>query len=181
LSEETGSVQDMKTVTTGTNGAVRRRVCSECGESKPHDEFGGQHYSESAATIRCLACRRAANTAYQRKYRAERPESVRKANLWRLYKIRPDDYDRLRTEQDGRCAICGTQEEDIDLSRVGGRPTRDGTRRMVFPLQVDHCHETGRIRGLLCPECNRGLGLFMEDAERLAGAARYVLDRCNLT
>lgn len=55
------------------------------------------------------------------------------------------------------CAICGATEED------------------GAALNVDHCHRTGRIRGVLCRACNHGLGSFADDPERLAAAARYLL------
>lgn len=66
----------------------------------------------------------------------------------------------LLEAQDNRCAICGTDEP-------GGRG--DG-------FVVDHCHSTGRIRGLLCSACNTGLGLFKDNAETLAKAIKYLKD-----
>ena len=62
-----------------------------------------------------------------------------------------DDYDRMFAEQSGRCAICGTDQ-----------PAR-GTLKSSFP--VDHCHKTGRVRGLLCHHCNVTLGRFFDSAD----------------
>ncbi len=67
----------------------------------------------------------------------------------------PEEYDELFEIQDGVCAICK-------------KPDR--SRR----LSVDHCHETDKVRGLLCRECNAGLGYFQDDSETLRGAADYL-------
>jgi hypothetical protein len=66
----------------------------------------------------------------------------------------PEQYADLLTEQSGRCAIC----------RVAP----------LGPLVVDHNHDTGEVRGLLCDSCNMGLGRFREDAETLRVAAEYL-------
>lgn len=72
------------------------------------------------------------------------------------YGITIEDYETLSQQQDGRCALCG------------GLPR--GTKR----LHVDHCHETGRVRGLLCIGCNRALGALGDSPEGLARALTYV-------
>lgn len=65
---------------------------------------------------------------------------------------------QLREEQLGRCKICGVREEQAPRGR----------------LAVDHDHETGRIRGLLCNNCNAGLGQFKDNPELLAAAITYL-------
>lgn len=59
----------------------------------------------------------------------------------------------MLTKQKGLCAIC---------------------HKKMIKVNIDHCHATGKVRGLLCPECNRGLGLFYDDANRLISAAEYL-------
>lgn len=122
----------------------------------------------------CKPCKRKRNADYQRTYRQDNPDTIRRANLWRLYKIREEDYDRKREAQDRRCASCGIHEDDIDVSKVGGRRRADGERAQVFALQVDHCHTAGALRGLLCPDCNRIIALAKESPARLRGAAAYL-------
>lgn len=68
------------------------------------------------------------------------------------------DYDRMMAEQGGACSICG--------SPLPGA----GHKRLV----VDHCHATGRVRGLLCNPCNIGLANFRDDRLLLASAIRYL-------
>jgi hypothetical protein len=77
----------------------------------------------------------------------------------RRYGITPEQYDALLEAQDGRCAICG---ETPSGRQAAGR------------LHVDHCHETGRIRGLLCVRCNPGIGHFREREDLLLRAVEYL-------
>lgn len=68
-----------------------------------------------------------------------------------------DDFDRLWSEHKGRCAIC--------------RTVLDPESRQTH---VDHDHETGAVRGILCHGCNSGLGQFQDDPERLRAAVKYI-------
>jgi len=71
-------------------------------------------------------------------------------------------YQELLAAQDGRCAICGATR--------GHRSRYD----KVCRLAVDHDHRTGKVRGLLCNNCNRGLGRFKESIKNLESAVRYL-------
>ena len=75
-----------------------------------------------------------------------------------LYKFPWSDYLSLLASQGQRCAICGRH----DGNDKGHR------------LNIDHDHETGRVRGLLCMNCNRGLGLFDHDPLLLEKAIDYL-------
>jgi len=77
------------------------------------------------------------------------------------FDISVDEYNRLMTEQDGLCAICRRPESSLFKGTI---------RR----LAVDHDHETGDVRGLLCGQCNNGLGRFDDDPLRLRAAAEYL-------
>ena len=72
------------------------------------------------------------------------------------YGLSPEQYLQLLAEQGNKCPVCGT-----DLT---------GHRKYA----VDHCHKTGRVRGILCPKCNTGLGHFKDDPELLNKAADYL-------
>ncbi|MDY7087033.1 MAG: endonuclease VII domain-containing protein [Actinomycetota bacterium] len=109
-----------------------------------------------------------------RKKRSEEPEINRKANLWRHYRMRLADYEEMRAAQGYRCAACGAHESEIDVSRSGGRLRQDGTKAIALPLQVDHCHDTMKVRGLLCSRCNRVIGTAKDDPARLEGCAAYL-------
>lgn len=74
---------------------------------------------------------------------------------WRLYRygLTEEAYDALMEKQDGGCAICGAEGD----------------------FSVDHCHDTKKVRGLLCRECNIGLGKFKDDPELLRKAISYLI------
>lgn len=129
------------------------KTCSECGKTKPTDDFGLARTRPDGLNNRCRPC----NLEYARAWRLRNKDRERVRALGR-YGMSLDDYDRLFARQRGRCAICST-------TKGGGRGPH---------LHVDHCHDSGRIRGLLCNNCNRGLGLLGDSAEALAAASSYL-------
>jgi hypothetical protein len=94
----------------------------------------------------------------QRKYAAKYPDRVRDTHLRRLYGIDLARYEAMLQEQGGGCKICGAVQADA----IGRR------------LHVDHCHETGRVRGLLCYSCNKVLGLVHDSTDRLERTVAYL-------
>lgn len=148
--------------------------CPVCRKVKPTSDFDTKPDGNLYKV--CARCR-AVEAARKSLAGSADPVMVRRMNLWRLYKIRPEQYDAMRKAQDYKCAICLRHEDFLEKS-TGGRPRSDGTPRTdPMRLHVDHDHETGRIRALLCGHCNRGLGLLGEDPERLEAAARYVREQ----
>ena len=94
-------------------------------------------------------------------------------NLRTKYKITGAEYDELRENQAHRCAICDTHEDDIKPPGRG-RPRADGMPSAEpFKLVVDHCHATGKIRGLLCSPCNTAIGGLRDSPALLRAAADY--------
>lgn len=161
------------------------KCCSVCGEEKPLTEFYKAAGCVDGRRGDCRSCfqakakaRKEANPALkeiarqrtakwiednQERYRAYKREyrqsenfkrAFRKWHLKKKYGLTPEQYDEMLEAQGGGCAICGTPPGDI-------------------ALHVDHCHETGRVRGLLCFPCNAGLGQFKHDPELLLAAASY--------
>lgn len=86
-------------------------------------------------------------------------ESIRDYRLRKQFGITADEYDELLELQGGGCAICYA-----DIGDASGKR-----------LSVDHCHETGAVRGILCGSCNLGLGKFQDDAAILARAVDYLV------
>lgn len=77
------------------------------------------------------------------------------------YKIGLRDVEQMLINQNNLCAIC--QEVGFKMSY-----------NVKSPLNVDHCHETGTVRGLLCHNCNRALGLFKDNVEWLKRSISYL-------
>lgn len=139
---------------------MKTKKCSKCGEVKSLDEFYRNKENRSGRYSYCKKCQKESSKRWAR----DNPESIQKTNrkvrLKREYGITQAEYLRmLRVQKDG-CAICGEKNHDGQ------------------ELCIDHDHKTGRVRGLLCHNCNRALGLVEDDPERLKKLAAYVQNEC---
>lgn len=144
--------------------------CPKCRETKPHDGFFKNKAASSGLTSWCKLCHNGSSLRWKtknkmhfaktiKKWRDARPEYIRDANLKARLGVPHGTYAQLHTKQRGCCAICG-------------RPDTGRNRRESF--HVDHCHASGKIRGLLCHHCNVGLGNFFDSVELLSKAADYI-------
>lgn len=122
------------------------RVCSECKIEKPITAYYTSGKLKSGLTRYTSACK------------ACRHESQRKYYLPSKYGITEDQYNQMLLDQEGVCAIC-----------KGGNKFKK-----PWNLAVDHDHDTGKVRGLLCQACNRTLGLIGESVNALRAAADYL-------
>ena len=98
---------------------------------------------------------------YQAEYRAANAETLRHKERERKFGITRNDYVKLFNGQNGVCAICHQPET----------ATRKG---VVRSLAVDHDHKTGKVRGLLCSDCNTGIGKLKDDPNILLSASEYL-------
>lgn len=106
----------------------------------------------------CVACIRERTIVW--KATPSGKEHVRKYNrdrVRRLYGVEPEDVERLLREQKGACAIC---RQPFKNSKA---------------THVDHDHKTGKVRGVLCSECNQGIGKLGDTAESVMRAAEYLV------
>jgi 5-methylcytosine-specific restriction endonuclease McrA len=146
---------------------AEKRLCIGCGEIKLAEEF----YRKPNGYLRskCISCWSSATRGYQRvhrrhltevarRYRASKPEVAKRARLKCVYGLTLEEFVEMYSMQDGRCLICG----------------RAFAGQFDPLLHVDHDHATGRVRGLLCHVCNKGLGFFGESPERFRRAATYL-------
>lgn len=124
------------------------RKCSRCKILKPLEGFPKNLGKPKGLNYRCKSC--CVLTATE--HRLKKFGTHRNANLIYKYGITADDYDKMYEEQKGLCWICQKNKD----------------------LVVDHCHATGNIRGLLCQNCNTGLGMFEDNKEFLSRAVGYL-------
>jgi hypothetical protein len=131
------------------------KYCGTCKQTKPITEFANNKVKKDGLQERCKECTK---THYQKtKHLRSKPSSEDKRRwLMSSYGLTVEAFNKMFSDQQGLCAICGTSE--------WGRPSPS----------IDHCHTSGKVRGLLCNNCNRGLGLFKDNFTFLMKAAHYV-------
>jgi hypothetical protein len=143
--------------------------CRTCGKHKAPSEFYF-HKASGRPRAHCKSCTNAQSRAYHKANPEKRrarylrakeadPETLqrklRATNLRWRFGLTQNDYDAMFTQQGGCCAICGSGPKGKHL-------------------YIDHDHNTGAIRGLLCNYCNLGLGKFKDNPDTLRKAARYL-------
>lgn len=148
------------------------RTCKVCGKNKSETPFR-EHRRV------CMKCQskkvgdktkqnRTARNAYRRKQYAQNPIKEKSAHLKYQYGITIEQYNKMFIAQNGICAICEMPERSIS-SKSGN----------VKKLSVDHNHDTGEIRGLLCEKCNRGIGYLDESILIIKRAIDYLTKESN--
>ena len=100
-----------------------------------------------------------ARKEYAKKYREDNKEHIRNQRMIKKFGIDIDDYNLLLESQNYRCAICKSTE-------TGRKDTKH--------FSIDHCHKTGKVRGLLCKSCNVMLGEAKDDSNILSKAINYL-------
>lgn len=146
------------------------KVCGDCKCELPMSEFNKDKGKHDGLHWCCKSCRKkyrqqpevkAATSSYNRAERRRDPEATknrdRRYTLRRYWDLTPEQFAALLEKQNGGCAICGKN--------------RSSAKK---PLCVDHNHDTGAIRGLLCDNCNRGIGLLLDSPELLKNAIAYL-------
>ncbi len=134
------------------------KTCGKCNEVKSIEKFRQTSKSKGHYSPWCRTCIRLFHEEYW-----SSPEMIRVRNLRGTYGMTAEEYDEYLTRQNSACAVCYKPETIIN--HVSGR---------VAALSVDHDHQTGRIRGLLCQKCNHALGKLRDDPMRIEALLNYV-------
>jgi hypothetical protein len=136
---------------------LKQIVCPQCKQTKEIKDFGKDCTTARGISSWCKLCKKAWRSAH----RKENPQTTKAkdfdSDLRRNYGISAKEYGALFDSQGGKCACC-SQDHTLFKRR----------------LHVDHDHSTGQVRGLLCTECNPGLGYFQDSVERLEMAIKYL-------
>ena len=156
MMEKTGDVPLLLTL------SFKRCPC--CGQVKPTTEFTRRKLSSGRWGFQayCRKCDNERAREYRRNNLEKRKILERKADI-KKYGLKIEDLDRMVKKQDYKCAICSE-----DLVLFGESKDKNKI------AHVDHNHDTGEVRGLLCDKCNRGLGYFRDNPEYLLSAISYL-------
>jgi hypothetical protein len=144
--------------------------CPRCETVKPLSEFYKSKSTTHGYQVYCKPCCHARHNdwrgnnlvhvaAEQKKHRRANPKRHADYARKRAYGFAPGEFALLLETQQGKCAICET-------TTPGGKG-----------FHVDHCHDTGAVRGLLCTRCNNGIGSLRHDPKILAAAISYLAKR----
>ena len=144
--------------------------CGTCKEVKPLGMF---HRMKSnildGRSYRCKPCDSEARKLWTHRNPERQLTSQRNRKLKHDYGINLEIYQQMLDKQNRVCAICFASENNA------GRESTRLNGFVVTPLfSVDHCHATGKIRGLLCNQCNRAIGMLGDDPVRVERALSYL-------
>lgn len=148
--------------------------CSKCNQQKPTSEYHKDKRNSDGLYGWCKTCACEKSMLYrqnniekvrenQRAARNKNPDAYKNKSLKYTFGITLDEYNELLEKQNYVCAVCNKPEKEIHPQS-----------KKIRNLNVDHCHETGKIRGLLCNSCNRGIGLLRDDPNLLFAAIQYL-------
>ena len=154
---------------------IIHKNCKRCGEETDHVLYRRKVIYGSPVCKRCIERKKKeAREKTKRARRGDTPwprdmspeekdayykELQRKSYYKRTYGISLEDYKEMLAAQSGRCSICGIHQDNVPKGRW---------------LAVDHCHHTGKVRGLLCLHCNTGIGKLQDDVFLLQAAIDYL-------
>lgn len=159
------------------------KKCTKCDIEKSFDLFGKRASSKDGYQSTCKTCESVQKKAYyqankqhiqksvKERYTEKREEVLaqkahyykathRPRHLMNVYKLSEDDYNTILVKQNNSCAICGVSADSLNTS-----------------LCVDHNHQTNDVRGLLCRDCNVGIGLLQDRPSVIKNAYQYLITR----
>lgn len=150
--------------------SVVYKQCTKCKLSKPATEFHKHSTGYYGVRADCKDCVALYSRTYRdinsdtiktkkKLYHKEKPEITRRSYLKRTYGISLETYNEMLLAQNNKCGICKS-------SYIGNKQHKH--------FHVDHCHKTGKIRGLLCGQCNSAIGQFKDNITILENAIKYI-------
>lgn len=138
------------------------KTCTVCKQELSYNHYHRSKISKDGYGYRCRECDKAARASYREDNKERFAEVSRRKSLKWKYGITLEEYSGILESQGNCCAICKTTESGI------------GGARRNWNWPVDHCHTSGKVRGILCSSCNRGLGLLGDNVKSLQKALDYL-------
>ena len=129
-----------------------KSYCPKCDKIKFTKDFSADKYTAFGVSIYCKECKKVKSKSRYIRYR----DRYRNYVLKKKFGITLQEYIDLFDKQGKKCAVCGKENKN----------------KKPFPL--DHCHKTGKVRGILCSQCNSGIGLFYDNVAFLKSAIEYL-------
>lgn len=129
------------------------KYCCICKNTKLLTKFHKSKRSSDGLKAQCKDCR----NLYSRNFTKENPHLIKQRELKIDFNITLNQYNQMLKDQNECCALCNRHQSNFKRS-----------------LAVDHCHKTGRIRGLLCIACNTALGRFKDDIDLVNRIIKYL-------
>lgn len=134
---------------------VSEKYCGRCEDVYPIGAFNKHRGTKDGYQTQCRECIK----EQRQRWASENPSKRRNRKLKAKYGLTSDCYNAILKSQNGKCKICESS---------------DSRNKKYKYLVVDHCHKTGKVRGLLCDYCNVALGRFEDDIERIKKAIKYL-------
>jgi hypothetical protein len=144
------------------------KTCNKCGIIKPLTEFHTKKGTKDGKHYSCATCENARKKKYE--YTTDQWKEYR---LKKKFGLTLDDYNSMLVSQNSCCAICQTHISEY-VSQCDGSKSVFAQRKSKQNFSVDHCHNTGKIRGLLCYNCNLLLGNAKDKINLLTSAIDYL-------
>lgn len=146
---------------------MKDKICTNCKISKPISEFYKQKIGKDGLRSECKLCHKSKNKEYHslnkdkyrensRKWSSNNKDAVRFYFIKRTYDITKERWLEMLKNQENKCAICSKSSEDNSF------------------FYTDHCHDSKKVRGLLCRDCNLLLGSAKDNVNILEEAIKYL-------
>ena len=143
------------------------KLCKKCNTVKSVTEFHKSKRHMNGIKNECAKCTNEYLRKHYIKNKSRYNQRSQEAHYLRKYNLKYSEYLDLCEKVNYQCEICFKSGEPAKSGR--------GKKSINNVLVVDHDHNTGQVRGILCQDCNRGLGLFKDNAKVLIKASEYVL------
>lgn len=139
---------------------MESKNCTKCKTKQSIKKFGKDKNRRDGRKNVCKSCWAIRSALYRNK----NPRGCKNNQLKCLFGITLEQYEQMFLNQKGLCKICNKPSKEIDWRT-----------KKLKALAIDHCHETGKVRGLLCAGCNKAIGLLGDNPELIRLAHLYLV------